>query len=228
MLRGNVIRAYGYRCVATGFNVAECDVAHIVPKSVSMILDLNKELFAYNCNNCLLLTKSAHHHFDNFNWTIDIFSAKKHNDNIVTCNIIKNQTLSRSKNIMNYAHPEVKISYETLPFLYLHYHVYLSQNYSINHSVIDVFSYHLNDENHFGNLIKIDNVDNMIKYFKSNQSGYRYIVGGSESGYKVLWDFAAFQDSTWLEEEEIIDKSGIEMYKEYVSIASDGDFKVKI
>lgn len=129
----SIIVARDNSCLITGFHRDTCDSAHIIPAHVchrlGMVDDLNTG------GNGLLLCKSLHGSFDRLLWTFDIFDIRTYEKDYYLPIIISqpkarllvNQYIrdNQGENIYH------KIPKECLPYLYIHYLVWVKVNTSL-------------------------------------------------------------------------------------------------
>lgn len=228
MLRESVLKLSKHKCMVTNFNEVECDVAHIVPRSVSGILELDNSEFENNPHNCLLLSKSAHCLFDKFMWSVDVFSMKVINLDMIMCDILLNDELKKLKTVMSLAKKQICVHYKTFAYLYLHYHVFLIKNYlKPTMSVINIMKYHLKVESHFSKYLGMTSADEMEKYTKrQNTRKYRVILSkrGYGEEYLVLWDFKSMSHSSWIRYDDFEDVTGIEFFETLHESICDPDY----
>jgi len=192
----------------SGLHVDECDGAHIIPAKICMELNktqysgLSWQAIMQNPDNGLLLCKNLHWSFDGFQWTFDIFDLKIGNHSINQLPkyslplIVKDPRLKTTVSLhQRDAEGELvyyQIHPESLPYLLIHYHVYLLVNNhqptkpSRNQSLMIDLYYRA-----------LQNFKMNLKEFLVHLEQTRSIDSGFSSSTKVLagiWDYSAERD----------------------------------
>jgi hypothetical protein len=128
--RNGLANFYGDRCIISGLNTNQKN--HIIPRSFSVHYQKYKYL-ATDCNNGTCLTPTLHTEYDNYYWDFDVYRAKLNEDGLTCMVPIAISTLSNIRSrrlmIMEYRDQWVTVNVNTLPYLWVHYQVFLSVNY---------------------------------------------------------------------------------------------------
>lgn len=225
MLRSSVTSTYHQKCPISGFHSFECEVAHIIPRAVCHHLELP---FINESLNCILLSKGLHFLFDHFKWTLDVYSAKSSAENAerVELKILQAPDFNTNTSIIgHFKDNTVNVHVGVLPFLYVHYNVFLAKNYSQdgnNMDIIELFKYFTADEPDFKNMLE-KGFYNHLSTKNMELPGYRYIIGKRDSQYKVLWNYYPHSASTW-ENEENLNQDDIELYNTFLEYKTDPTF----
>lgn len=124
---------YNDRCIVSGFNTNQKN--HIIPRSFSTHYPKYKFL-ATDCNNGTCLTPTLHSEYDNYYWDFDVYRAKP-NDDGLTCQVpivitTLSKLASRRLMIMQYSNKWVTVNVNTIPYMWIHYQVFLSVNYHLS------------------------------------------------------------------------------------------------
>lgn len=126
---------YDNRCIISGYSTNEKN--HIIPRSFA--INKKKYLFlATDCNNGTCLTPTLHTEYDNYYWDFDVYNARLNPDGI-TCTVpiiisTMSNISSRDLMIMEYQGQWATINLNTLPYMWVHYQVFLSINYHQNYN----------------------------------------------------------------------------------------------
>ena len=138
------VRSHYKSCMITGFHADECDAAHIIPAYICELFACDRdgdehaddashahvsewwESILHDSRNGLLLTKTLHNSFDNYNWCFDVFDIRcvdgVHWMPIISMkprrNILINRYIKNSDGLLYY-----RVRAESLPYLYIHYYV---------------------------------------------------------------------------------------------------------
>src|SRR3990170_6599547 len=83
--RDSLNKIFRNKCVISNIDGTECEAAHIVPRKICDIFNLN---FKYHSGNGILLNRNLHTSFDNYIWTFDIFDCRIDKDTILLSTII--------------------------------------------------------------------------------------------------------------------------------------------
>jgi hypothetical protein len=121
---------YGNCCIISGFHTNQKN--HIIPRSFAIHFQKYQYL-ATDCNNGTCLTPTLHSEYDNYYWDFDVYRAKL-NDDGITCQVpiiisTLSKVASRRLMIMQYSNRWVNINVNTIPYMWVHYQVFLSVNY---------------------------------------------------------------------------------------------------
>ena len=202
MLKQKVLKIYQNKCAVSHFNVSECDLAHIVPRTVSL-------KHQNNPSNCLLLSSSLHRLFDKFLWTFDVFSVQHTKNGWCKLEIILSNAI-RCKHTMitNYKNNQIELPIATLPFLYCHYRVFFNMNYTTYHktyTVQQMYDYYQKDRN-FTNP--------SITNLTINTGRYVAIVDHTQdfTNLSIVWEGIRYADRSWRPKADITDKCDLDMY----------------
>lgn len=229
--RSYILDRFYKRCPITGVSYKESDVAHIIPRYICTVLGLP---YGSEPRNCVLLSSNVHKRFDQYDWTFDPFSVSladlKNKDKYVKLNILVCSDIAKdpkSSHIGAYINTGAKILRESLPYIYVHYNIFLVKNYrSCTISAEDMFSYFINDEGIFSNMLQDDY--NCYKQLRTGKPKYRCIINSkyvsSAPFYLTLWHGYSFAEATWEPENNIIDVGGIVDYEEFRSEKEDHAF----
>ena len=208
MLKQKVLKIYQNKCAVSHFNVSECDLAHIVPRTVSL-------KHQNNPSNCLLLSSSLHRLFDKFLWTFDIFSVQYTKKG--WCNleiIISNKILHKHTMITSYKSNQIELPVSSLPFLYCHYRVFFNVNYTSyykTYTVQQMYDYYLEDC-----FLSVTNL--------RNRTGkYIAIVDHKQdfSSLLIVWEGMRYADRSWQPKANVTDRHDLDMYIRRVEESKD-------
>lgn len=215
-LRGIITNIY-QKCPITHGHITYCDNAHIIPKHVCE--GLGVQSFITDINNCILLHCGLHRSFDNFKWTFDVFSCKEINTTLVSIEILES-CVDPDKIGMKMRVNTIIIPKNILPFLWVHYMVYLNINYTINKNIkVLIHTYLFSQE--FTDMKKYD----FIQYITSRQVQRKHLILHAKRAdkYKVLINFTSFKQSIWISSDQI-DQSLIDQYETYIEHRDDPSF----
>lgn len=187
-------------CAVSNFDKHECDVAHIIPKK-------NSELHVKDANNCILLSKNLHTRFDKFHWTFDVFSLDLEDMkkpfvylNIILCDAIRHE----NSLLTLFIDKKVRVNRMSLPFLYVHYRVFLEKNAGnpLGRNTTELFDFFMNKQYDF-RLLQQD--DYYYMYNAKTQPpplteysiiNERYTAQHNHE-YLILWHGRRYGEMTW-------------------------------
>lgn len=208
-LRKTLIQRQKKCAISKYSNPLEIQVAHIIPRH------MNKHI-SYNTNtelNCWLLGNGLHTLFDNFHWTVDIFSfldfKVESESEFKSFLVVKDLPREGSSQLNLYVDKVFHIPVRYFPSLYAHYYTYLMKNFRGENphqswnSIVksDVFRELCNMETTSemrGFLLQQRN--SHFKEQKEVKKGDCTIVinhNNSNDTVNIVWDYYKFLDNTW-------------------------------
>lgn len=215
-------------CLITRFNECECDACHIIP---AYICEKYQLPFQYDRKNGLLLTKSLHVSFDHFLWTFDIYDII-FKDNRYYCKILISPG-HKNLTICNYRDQYICIPTELFPFLYVHYQVFVSVNYTLfkdtnklYYQILHndrIFSYLYNygapmteiAKNQFRNFLIEKKIISMLDKNEYDINAIiKHKVLSSDNKYLIWWNYYPYTKCTW-EPIENISQIHLDAYHNY-------------
>lgn len=126
--RNEIVKLYG-KCLITGYNEVECDAAHIIPQTICAKLNLFQ--FVQNTYNGLLLNKTMHATYDRLLWCFDIYDLSPADPNWCYIKLII-PPAKKQLSINEYKDNVYQIPINSLPFLWINYHVFMNNNFMTN------------------------------------------------------------------------------------------------
>lgn len=235
----NAVSSRDRNCIITNYHECECDACHIIPLN---ICDKYQWNFQFDRRNGILMTKSLHILFDKFYWTFDIYDIQ-YKDGKYWCKLLivpnhKNLTIN------NYKEHYVAIPLECFPFMYVHYQIFITQNYEsgldtekLYHDIIKedkVFHYLYRNNvpidallnRNFRNFLisqRIISVSDKEEYYVNA------IIKSKEKSdkdyYLIWWDHLPYSESSW-EPQDNLHKEVINSYESYKEEMTDTDFNI--
>ncbi len=222
--RRHLIRKYGH-CAITGYtNPVEYQSAHIIPRSVGYEIQFDR---VDSPSNCILLANGLHALFDNFSWTVDIYSfldyGVQSEAHFTVTLAIKKLPLPGSSSICDYIDKKITLPIEYLPSFYVHYNVYMCHNYTVHDgSISQLFKHYLDTEEYIA-IKDFQYTSEFRDYFiskRSNKNVIRSILGHTKKDYHVLWQYWSFSYTTH-EYKENVDRELTEAYDTYLEHLDD-------
>ena len=222
IFRESVVKIYK-KCLFTGVNKIECDAAHIVPVMVCEKCNL---YYKYQKFNGLLLCKNLHITFDNFIWTFDVFDIKpvtNDKDMILICPIIKTNNNYLKYTIHNHKDQYVKIPIKSLPYLYLHYQIFLEVNFKkLKPNISDLYQVYIKTDKTYQKLLKkpksIWHIINNNKFDEISTILDKKYDTHSIQSYLVLYRYQPFRNKRWIYIEDEENNIHIENYDNYIDL----------
>jgi hypothetical protein len=210
-LRKRTLKNRGHRCILSGFvNVHELETAHIVPRSITRTLrSLDSNVF--------ILSSGLHALFDKFRWTFDLFEfvdTIQPNDKYFQCHVITVDDPSNSSlaEIINIKHT---IPIDHLPYLFLHYCVYLKVNYTLDADIPTLYQKYMITPIYL-NLLTIKSTLQAQKLIQSHRNMYYDVIVAHKSNlYLVAWSLHPKSAWTW-EPANNIQGSGFTEYHDFI------------
>lgn len=211
-LRKRTLHRHKHRCMLSGFNnVHELETAHIVPQSIT------KALKNFD-NNVFILNSGLHSLFDKFRWTFDLFEFIDKpviDEHHFYCRImsVDNPEKSSLQHVSALEH-QIPIIY--LPYLYLHYCIYLKVNYTVNADVVELYQQYM-DSSLYKELLTVKTVTQAQNLLKSQRNlQYDVIVNDQSNLFHVAWSL--YPRSTWTWEPKInIVGQGFDDYQSFIN-----------
>jgi hypothetical protein len=218
--RNKLIKTYR-KCVVSGYHESECDAAHIIPLHVCIKLNLDDCYY-----NGLLLSKSLHVSFDKFLWTLDLFDLIEiPNTNFVKLGIITID--NRHSLIGQYYHDYinrdmyVKVHRKSLPYIFIHYKMYLEihcHGQSVN---LELYNQCLNDPDYINLKNKTINIHDL----SSREKIPVMILKKKQKAYKVWHKYRPKKMATWIHKKDLsFSRNLIKIYHEKIEKKNDPDY----
>jgi hypothetical protein len=221
--RNSILKKAKYKCVISRVDLSECECAHIIPRKICDALSLN---YKYSDANGLLLSRNLHTSFDNHVWTFDVFDYIDNNE-YVSLSIIS-KTDKKSFSINNYKYNNNGLCYYkvpkiSLPYLYIHYCLFLEKNYKSGiFKENDTYKKLLEDK-------FFTRISNDINYFFGKYFTKQKLVldkcydSKSQLQYLVLMENKPFKDAMWMKDYKV-DKQLKEEYNRLIDKHNDPDY----
>ena len=260
--RQNLIKYYR-SCLITGIHAAECDGAHIIPVDIcedfitTARTGHDWSTIKNNPDNGLLLCKNLHWSFDGFFWTFDIFDCKirqtSGQTNYYLPIIISNPLLkSTIKNYQNdfWGQPKYyQVRSQSLPYLFIHYHVFLllngrKGNTASRQSLHNLTAYQtaisnldLDLDSFLARLTETKTLNSKIIEDNFIFSSAKNLISKSKPILSGLWDYSSFNDKflalywgqrwkdrRWVDRKELPSEA-CDLFKEYLDDLEDPGYE---
>jgi len=187
--RESVIRLYS-KCLITGNNLAECDAAHIVPRSICN--KLGYRTWSTDPYNAMMLSKNIHSLFDRYRWTFDIYDWEPDPDvdYIRIRSLIYHETREHHPaTIAKYLNPKTpyRIPKMSLKYLVIHYHAYFINNHSEEKLTQQQYQFIIDQKKY---RLRCDDSTEIRKP--------SYFLAKRKKQVKVLWEEQPYRNSTWI------------------------------
>lgn len=220
------------KCVISGWsNPLEIQMAHIIPKAIGYSIEYSD---TDTLTNCILLSNGLHALFDNFQWTLDIFSFLDLNvesdEYFKTTLLIKKQPPISGSSISGCQNKIFKIPVQYYQSFYAHYYVYLQSNYTNRKDTANMFRECI-DSPLFQHLKTLDTVTTIKEYLLSKRKDddhsctiiLDHIVNNEDNIYKVLWHLWPLSYYTWEPRSNLSD-SLHSQYEDHIEALLDPDW----
>lgn len=209
-------------CAVSGWNnPIELQMAHIIPKKIGYNIGFDWTDTEFNC---ILLSNNLHALFDNFEWTLDIFSfldSDSESDIYFRSTMVMRHIPKPEKSSLSGCHNKVfNIPIKHYASFYAHYYVYLRMHYSTDTNPEMCFRACI-DTPIFKELQALTSahastsaIRNYLLDQRAQQGQQGIITTHTMDTYRVLWDLWSWNQSTW-ETRDNIPEHIYEQYENY-------------
>lgn len=217
---------YGFKCAISRKETSES--CHLIPRHICHHLQLNN-LINYQYNG-IYLNRCLHNEFDQYFWTFDPHRLEWIDKNWVYLPIvIRPMPQRRSWEIEEYRNRTVRIPTKSLPFIWLHYQVFLVHNFTlmnfINNQQQQLYLNLLNSSEY--SLITED-PDRLRRQLANNFFLPSMIITDRDhfnrTEYLVVDRLRPWTDQYWVPEDEL-DPRLINEYLELSSLKADPNYE---
>ena len=189
------------KCHISGYtNPLEIQLSHIIPKFMNRYLCYNTDTEL----NCWLLSNGLHTLFDNFHWTVDIFSLmdlnNKSESEFKTFLLMKNKPIFGSSQLANYVDKVLTIPIKYFPSLYAHYYCYLNINY--NGGICNQSWKYITNTHEFKQFSSCKTKTQIIEYIKSKRIIHKandyMVIKRDKDKLCIVKNFWSFSHKKWI------------------------------
>jgi len=224
------------KCAISGWsNPLEIQMAHIIPKAIGHSIEYSD---TDTETNCILLSNGLHALFDNFRWTLDIFSFLDLNvesdEYFRTTLLIKDPPPIGGSSISGCQNKLFNIPVQYFPSFYAHYYVYLQSNYTNRKDTVNMFQECV-ESPLFRDLKTLNTVTALKEYLLSKRKDDEWqrnqpctiildhTANKEGSLFKILWHLWPLSYYTWEPRSNLSD-SLYDQYEDYIEVLSDPDW----
>lgn len=231
-LRSHLIKLY-HKCIFSGWNnPLELQMAHIIPRKIGYKIgftDTDTE------SNCILLSSGLHSLFDNFQWTLDIFSFLDlpiTSDDKFTSTILMKHVPNPGQSSLSHCVDRIyQIPVKYFRSFYAHYYTYLQMRYTTCIEPETFFRTCIDSQifKDLSTLKTTTEIRNYLLNLRDTEHSHdcTIIIDHRDSrdpvSYKIIWHLWGWNNSTW-EPRYCISDPLHRQYMDYIEQQSDPDW----
>ena len=211
-------KRFNNQCILS--KITTFEAIHIIPRFICQHLEYNDLIL--NSYNGLLMTNTLHAEFDRYYWSFDIYNITYIDDKWITLPIVINPNYRRKLLIHSYKNDRIKVPCESIAFLWVHYQIFLTYNFSkMTQNITELYRDILNSRQ----FDIIYNNPQMINTISDNFVPSHIISARKfKQEFLVIDRYRPIGEMRWLSIDEI-DNNLIENYLEYSESLDDPDWK---